>query len=179
MSFSYRADDPSADPEDYMARLLALLGDRDPLAVQEELVPFVRDRVRVDDPSLLRRPEASGKWSVLEVIGHLADTELVHRWRMRRAVAEPRTSYAAYDQDAWAEGLRYAEADVPTVLGELELLRTANLRWMRSLDEEAWASEAVHPERGPESVRTTARLIAAHDLVHRRQIDRILEAVRG
>lgn len=178
MSFTYRADDPSADPDAYRDALLEMLGDRDPLAVQDELVPFVRDRARVDDPALLRRPEAPGKWSVLEVIGHLADTELVHRWRMRKAVAEPGTGYAGYDQDAWAEGLRYAEADVPTVLGELELLRTANLRWLRSLDDEGWASEAVHAERGAEPVRTTVRLIAGHDLVHRRQIDRIMEAVR-
>ena len=177
MSFSYHADDPSTDPADYRDALLDLLGDRDPLDVQEELIPFVRDRVQVDDPALLRRPEAPGKWSVLEVVGHLADTELVHRWRMRKAVAEPGSRYTAYDQDAWADRLGYREADVPTALGELELLRTANLRWLRGISDEAWESQAVHPERGAESVRTTVRLIAAHDVVHRRQIDRILGAV--
>ena len=177
MSFSYRAEDPSADPDEYRDALLDLLGDRDPLDVQEELIPFVRHRLRVDDASLLRRPEAPGKWSVLEVVGHLADTELVHRWRMRKAVAEPGSRYAAYDQDAWADRLGYREAEVPTALGELELLRAANLRWLRGLDDAAWESEAIHPERGSESVRTTVRLIAAHDIVHRRQIDRILEAV--
>ena len=177
MNFSYRADDPSADPGGYRDALLDLLGDRDPLDVQEGLIPFVRDRVRVDDPALLRRPEAPGKWSVLEVVGHLADTEMVHRWRMRKAVAEPGSRYTAYDQDAWADRLGYRKVDVPTALGELELLRTANLRWLRGLDDAGWESEAIHPERGTEAVRTTVRLIAAHDLVHRRQIDRILEAL--
>lgn len=160
-----------------MGRLLALLGDRDPLEVMAGLVPALREATGELGHEEVRRPEAPGKWSVLDVVRHLADTELVHRYRMRKAVAEPGARLAGYDQDAWAEGLCYRDGDLASALGELAALREANLDWLRGLTDEELAREGLHAERGPESVRRTARLLAAHDLVHRRQVDRIRAAV--
>lgn len=161
----------------YVERLLALLGERDPFAVQEVLVDRLREAVSGLDAEALRRPEGPGKWSVLEVVAHLADTELVYRYRMRMSVAQPGSPIAAYDQDRWAAGLRYLDADLEVMLDELDGLRKANLRWLRGLSDEEMDREGIHQERGPESVRRIVRLLAAHDLVHRGQIERIKAAV--
>lgn len=163
----------------YVKELLALLGERDPFEVQGELVPWIRERISGLDEDELRRREAPGKWSVMEVIGHLADTELVYRYRMRMAVAQPGSPIPAYDQDRWVEGLGYNDADPEATIRELEELRSANLAWLRGLSDEEMGRIGVHEERGPESVEGILRLLAAHDLVHRRQIERILVSHSG
>lgn len=162
---------------EYVRQLLDLLGDRDPLEVMEETVPWLRETVEEMDDRTLREPEEPGRWSVMDVVRHLADSELVYRYRMRMIVAQPGSDIPAYDQDAWAEGLDYRGDDPREALDELEVLRAADLRWLRGLSQEERARHGNHAERGRESVEEIVRLLAAHDLVHRRQVDRIRRAV--
>lgn len=174
---SHPAAQATADAVAYVRRLLELLGDRDPFVVQHELVPWLRRAVEGVKDETLRRPEAPGCWSILEVIRHLADSELVSRYRMRLIVAQPGAAIPAYDQDAWAHGLRYGEESSEAALGELECLRRANLAWLDGLTGEELDRSGVHEERGRESVQQLVRLLAAHDLVHRAQIERIKAAL--
>jgi hypothetical protein len=159
--------------EDYISALLELLGDRDPLSVQRELMPALRQLVHGLTEDQLRRPEAPGKWSILQVLEHLTDQELVNAFRLRSIVAEEEPALRGYDQDRWAARLRYGATSVAEVLGELEALRRRNLRLLGSLTEEELDRVGQHSERGRESVRRMRALTAAHDLVHRRQIERI------
>lgn len=175
--FTNPSSGATEDAERYIRELLALLGDRDPFEVQRELVHRLRELVNGLDDSTLRRREAPGKWSILEVIGHLADTELVYRYRMRMSVAQPGSPIPAYDQDRWAAALHYNEADLEDALGEIEAARAANLAWVDGLSEEEMDRAGVHEERGTESVRQIVKLLAAHDLVHRNQIERIALAI--
>jgi len=176
MSFANPASQATANAAEYVRRLLELLGDRDPFAVQEELVPALRAEVAGLSRDELTRPEMPGKWSVLEVVRHLSDSEIVTGYRIRLILAEDSPAIPGYDQDAWARNLRYREADLEASLRELEALRAGNLALLRTLDEEEWARSGRHSERGEESVRQLFRLVAAHDLVHRRQIRRIKAA---
>lgn len=175
-TFSNPSAGASAGAADYIRRLLALLGDRDPFAVQESLVPSLREEVEGMSADELKRPGAPGKWSVLEVVRHLADTEIVYGYRMRLILAEDSPAIPGYDQDAWARNLRYRDADLESALRELEVLRAGDLALLRTLDEAAWERSGHHSERGEESVRQIFRLLAAHDLVHLRQIRRIKAA---
>jgi uncharacterized damage-inducible protein DinB len=177
MDFSNPASGAAERAGTYTRQLLDLLGDRDPFDVQRELVAWLRDAVADMDEESLRRREAPGKWSVLEVVGHLADTELVYRYRMRMSVAQPGEPIAGYDQDRWATGLRYNEDTVADLLAEIEFLRAANLAWVAGLTPEELGRAGVHEERGTESVEHIVKLLAAHDLVHRAQIERIKAAV--
>ena len=176
MSFANPAAGAASNAAEYVRRLLELLGDRDPFAVQEELVQALREEVAGLSRDELTRPEAPGKWSVLEVVRHLADTEIVCGYRLRLILAEDSPAIPGYDQDAWARNLRYREADLEGSLRELEALRAGNLALLRTLDEAAWQRSGHHSERGEESVRQIFRLVAAHDLLHRRQIRRIKAA---
>jgi uncharacterized damage-inducible protein DinB len=132
---------------------------------------------RTASPRALRQPEAPGKWSILEVVGHLADTEVVYRYRMRMSVAQPGSAIPDYDQDRWAKQLRYNEAGLEDGLREIEALRSANLAWLERLSDEEMDRAGLHEERGEESVRRIVKLLAAHDLVHRNQIRRIKSAL--
>lgn len=177
MTFANPAATAVADGNTYSAALLALLGERDPWQVMAELESALPTLVADLSPAELHQPEAPGKWSPLEVVAHLADTELVYRYRLRRIVAQPGTAISGYDQDAWARELRYREVDLDETLALIRALRTANLRWLRGLTPGELDRVGVHSERGAESVRHTVSLIAAHDLVHRAQLARIRRAI--
>lgn len=172
-----RFGDPPEAVASYVASLLAVLGDRDPWQVQEAQPARLAEAVAGLDDAALRTPEAPGKWSVVEVVQHLADTELVHGYRMRKIVADPGCAVEGYDQDAWSRELGYRDVDLAVALDQHRALRAANLRWLRSLDDERLDRAGMHAERGPESVRRIVSLLAAHDLVHLAQIARIRRAI--
>ena len=161
----------------YTEAVLELLGERDPLDVMDQHVAALRKLVGGLTDEQLRRPELPGKWSILEVLGHLSDTEVVYRYRMRMIVAEPGCPIVGYDQDAWAERLRYNEQDPSLVMADIETARESTMRWLRTLSETELDRAGQHDERGEESVRHIIKMVAGHDLLHRQQIERIRAAV--
>jgi hypothetical protein len=145
--------------------------------VQEEQLAVLEKEIAGLDDAVLRRPEKPGKWSILQVLQHLADSELVVRYRMRLALAQPGAQILGYDQDLWANGLHYNEADPAETLEFLGVLRKANLKMLRSLSDEQMERYGLHNERGPESVRKMVQMTAGHDLLHRNQVKRIKRAM--
>ena len=174
MTFSNPAGQAAAAAGAYVRALLELLGDRDPLDVMTEQVAWLEARLRGIKDTELRRPEAPGKWSVIEVVQHLADTELVYGFRGRMVLSEDRPVLQGFDQDRWATTGQYRSADWEVAFNQLKSLRTANLRLWRSLSREELERVGMHTERGEESIIHMLRLGGGHDLVHRRQIERIL-----
>jgi hypothetical protein len=174
MTFSNPAGNAAAAAAGYVRALLDFLGPREPLEVLPELVPWVEARIRGKPDALLRRPEAPGKWSVAEVLQHLADTELVYGMRGRLVLSEDRPTIQGFDQDRWAAEFRYRDAPVDGALAQIAALRAGNLVLWRRLGAAELARVGRHTERGEESMELMLRMMAAHDLVHRRQIDRIL-----
>ena len=124
-------------------------------------------------PSQLRQPEAPGKWSIAQVLQHLADSDLVWGWRLRLILAHDRPPITGYDQDLWAERLHYADADPVQALDELRVLRRGNLWLLDRATPQDLKRVGVHSERGEESVEYLIGLYAGHDLLHLRQIARI------
>jgi hypothetical protein len=177
--FTNPASEAAAAAPQYVRALLDLLGDRDPLEVQESLLDELRARLAEVDDATLRRPEREGKWSVIEVVQHLADTEIVYGYRLRMALSHDTPEIQGYDQDRWADRLRYAEQSLEDALEQLRVLRAGRLRLIRSLTPHEMRRYGIHAERGPESVDLSSRLLAAHDLLHLKQIDRILAAHAG
>ena len=165
------------EAQSYIETIVALVGDRDPLVVLADLPAEVESAIAGLPEGLLRQPEAPGKWSLVEVVQHLADSELVWGWRLRLVLAHDRPALTGYDQDAWAQRLRYAVAPVADALDQLRVLRRVHLRMLGGLSAAEWTRVGVHSERGDESVEHMVRLYAGHDLAHRRQLRRIRAAI--
>ena len=160
----------------YISRLLSALGAREPLDVLRETPAALRHATAGLTAGQLSAPEAPGKWSVRQVVQHLADSELVGGYRFRMVLAHDAPPLVGYDQDAWCEQLRYQDADVDTALGDFASLRRANLRLLERTTPQERARFGMHAERGEESIAHMMRLYAGHDLVHLRQIGRICRA---
>ena len=158
--------------------LLDLLGDLPPLDVLAETPTWLASRIAGLNPARLARPEAPGKWSVGAVLAHLADSELVIGTRARFIVGDINAPLPGFDQDRWAAEFRYMEADPAASLSLFTSVREGNLLHWRGLSPAQWQSVGQHAERGPTTAVLNLKIAAAHDLVHRRQVDRILGAER-
>lgn len=163
------------EAQEYTAALIGLVGDRDPLAVLRTTEGALREAIGGVDPEQLAKPEAPGKWSVRQVLAHLADSDVVLGWRLRMIIAHDRPAITGYDQDLWADRLHYNDVDPEWSIDTFGVLRRWNLRlWENATDEEL-ARAGVHSERGDESVAHLMRMYAGHDILHLNQIARILK----
>jgi hypothetical protein len=163
----------------YIDAVLDVLGDRDPRQVLERTPPALEDLLAGLSTSQLRTPEAPGKWSMAQVLRHLADSEIVYAWRLRMVLAHDRPPLTGYDQDLWAARLHYTDADAEESLRLFRLLRDSNLSLLRRATPDDLRRVGVHAERGDESVDRIMRLYAGHDLVHERQMERIRSSVQA
>jgi DinB superfamily len=175
--FTNPASSSAEQAKAYTTALLDLLGAKNPVEVLEHTPADLRDAVDGLSQQQMGEPEAPGKWSVRQVLRHLADSELVWGYRLRMVLAHDRPRLTGYDQDLWVERLRYDEADVEQSLQDFTLLRSANLRLLAAASAEDLRRVGIHAERGEESVEHMIRLNAAHDLLHSRQLARIRRAL--
>jgi hypothetical protein len=103
--------------EAYRNRVLSYLGDEEPLGVQQATPSQLERRLRdVAPEDLIRRP-APEKWSIAEIVAHLADAELAMGWRLRNVLANPGVALTWWDEAAWAERLGYAQQDASLSAG--------------------------------------------------------------
>jgi uncharacterized damage-inducible protein DinB len=96
---------------------------------------------------LLSRP-VPGKWSTLEVVCHLADSDQIWAHRLKRAIAEDRPLLLGYDESRFVAALGYQDRDVEEELSLLEQTRGQMARVLRTLPPQALARTCVHNERG-------------------------------
>ena len=161
----------------YTAAVLDLLGTRDPIEVLRNTEMALRRTIEGLSNQQITEPEVVGKWSIRHVMQHLADSELVWGYRLRIVLAQDRPQLSGYDQDLWADRLRYHEADAERALHEFSVLRHANLRLLQRASGQDLKRVGVHAERGEESIEHMIQLYAGHDLLHLDQADRIRRAV--
>jgi hypothetical protein len=161
----------------YVAAVLDLLGARDPMDVLSATPAALRRAIDGLPPAALRTPEREGKWSITQVLRHLADSDLVWGWRVRLILSQDRPTITGYDQDAWAARLHYEDADPAESLRTFEVLRRDNLRLVARAAPPDLQRVGVHAERGEESLEHLRKLYAGHDLLHLRQIERIRAAI--
>lgn len=175
--FTNPASGAAEQAEEYTRAVLELLGSRDPFEVLETTAHGLRTAAGGMSAEQLSRPERAGKWSVRQVLRHLADSEIVWAYRLRMVLAEDRPVMTGYDQDAWAERLAYSDSDPAESLAEFDLLRRSNLKVLGHASASDLERVGLHGERGEESLEHMIELYAGHDLLHLRQVERIRAAV--
>jgi uncharacterized damage-inducible protein DinB len=166
-------------PQQYIQRILGHAEGKDPLKVQRETPKKLQQLIKpLSKKQLTQRPEP-GKWSIAEILAHLADAELVGGWRMRLILGSNGVSIQAFDQDVWAETLGYARRDPKVSLDTFRVLREANLAMLKSLPKNLWENYGMHQERGKETIAHIVRMFAGHDLNHLSQVESIKKGSRA
>src|SRR5687767_3538747 len=90
-----------------------------------------------------RRRYAPGKWSVKEVVGHVADTERVMSYRALRFGRGDRTPLAGFEQEDFVRGASWDEIPLAALLDDLTNVRRATLSLFRGFSDEALARQGT------------------------------------
>jgi uncharacterized damage-inducible protein DinB len=167
--------DLSSEPvPQYIQRIAAFVEGKRPLAVQAATATKLERIIKGLPTAKLRKRPAPDKWSISEILAHLADSEIVLGFRMRFILGAPGSPIAAVDQDAWVTSGHYEKRDSRESVEQFRAFREANLALLRTLTPQQWKHYGMHSERGQETIEHIVRLYAGHDLNYLQQIEWIL-----
>jgi hypothetical protein len=128
----------------------------------------------------LRYKPSPDQWCVWEILGHMADMEILYAYRIRQMLADKDPVIAPIDQDAWAKHLGYLESSPPELVALYGLNRHANVRLLRRLKEEDLQKSARHPELDHlVTVGDYVRMMSNHGPNHLEQIERLKKEAIG
>ena len=162
--------------EQYRQRVLSHLDGRDPLKMQAAAPKKLARLLKGLRATAARKRPDPAKWSINEIVAHLADTEVAVGFRLRMILGSPGVPIQAFDQDEWVKALHYEKRDLRQSLTQFRAFREANLALLKTLTPEQWKHHGMHSERGEETIETIVQMIAGHDINHMKQIERILAA---
>ena len=157
-----RVPAPEADEyAPFYAGYVALARERDPVGVLKRQVPVLRSVCTgmVEEEGLSRY--APGKWTIKEVLGHLADTERVLSYRLFRISRGDPTPLSGFDENAYVEAAQSNQRSVRSLMAELESVRASTLRLIEAIPAEAWARRGVAND-APISVRALIYVLTGH-----------------
>src|SRR5260370_13613781 len=137
-------------PAQYTQRLLSYSEGREPLTLQQttpkKLAALLKGKTK---KRLMRRP-APGKWSVVEIVAHLADAEIAISWRFRQILSSNAIPIQAYDQDLCATTLDYAHRDAKQSLEAFRVLRNSHAALLKTVPRKFWENYGIHHAGGNE-----------------------------
>lgn len=126
---------------------------------------------------VLRHKPSPEKWCVLEILGHLADVEIIYGYRLRQMLADAKPIVAPLDQDAWTRNLNYLNSPPSELVAFYGLCRHHNLRLLRSLKPSDLLKSAFHPELQCEmTVADLVERMSGHGAGHLQQIEKLKAA---
>lgn len=123
---------------------------------------------------ILRYKPSPEKWCVLEILGHLADIEIVYGYRLRQMLADTKAVIAPLDQNAWTRNLNYLDSPPSELVAFYGLGRHHNLRLLRSLKAPDLLKSAYHPEiQRAMTVADLVERMGGHGAAHLQQIEKL------
>ncbi len=120
--------------EFHQGYIVATATEPDGFAVLERQQPVI-DKIRRVSPEQARHRYADGKWSVKEVVGHLADAERVLSYRLLRIARGDETPLPGFDEKAFVAQSNADARELDDLVSELAAVRASTLALVRSLDE--------------------------------------------
>lgn len=107
----------------------------------------------------------AGKWTVKDVIGHVADAERVFSYRLTRIARGDKTPLSGFDENAWAKTAPHRKRRIADVVDEMIAVRRATLALVDSLDEQTVSNVGL-ANNNSVSARAICWIIAGHTKHH-------------
>jgi hypothetical protein len=149
----------------YFGKYISLVPDGDLLTILEAQHRQTQSVLAGLTPQQAQYRYADGKWTVTEVIGHIADTERIFAYRALRFARADTTPLPGYDENAYTPAGRFNERTLGDVAAEFAAVRGASVALFRGLTDEALGRTGPANDN-PVSVRALAYIIAGHELHH-------------
>ena len=166
-----------------------LLAGQDPAQVLRETPARLAELLRPLSAEAIERKPGANKWSIRELLCHLADCELAWGFRLRitygasdaqGSVSEQAgPGLQAFDQDAWSRAYEGSCYTTATARSTWSALRQWNLALIEGLSEADKAKPATHPELGPMSLWHIVEIAAGHDLHHLAGLEKLTRPQHG
>jgi uncharacterized damage-inducible protein DinB len=155
----------------FYAGYIGKVPDSGPVKLLEEQIGQL-EKLKAMPEDKANHAYADGKWSVKEVIGHLADGERVFSYRLTRIARGDQTPLAGFDENAWAKTAPHRRRPMADVVNELLAIRRSTLALVSSLDQTSLANKGV-ANNNPVTARAICWIIAGHtkhhlDILHER-----------
>ncbi len=153
-------------------------------ATQEQMTSFaaVPAQIAAETQALtleqLGYKPAENEWCIHEVLVHLADSEIVGSWRLRKTLTEDKPILSEYDEAAWATILKYDQQDCTQALELFALLRDTNASLLDIVSAEDWERTAIHETRGPLTLYDIFVMYLDHAETHLQQIRTLKQAMK-
>lgn len=141
-----------------------------------ELVAVVLTGVFGEEEDFVTAP---GKWSIRQIVAHLADADLVGAHRFRQIIAEDNPTLIAFDQNLWTKNLDYGRRKPKQSLETFRRIRAENYDLLKELPESAFDRPGNHSERGRVTLGELLDGYAGHAESHARQMQEIREAYKA
>jgi hypothetical protein len=153
----------------YIQRILGHVEGLDAIKVQRGTGPRLKKAIQGLTPKQLKWQPEPGKWSIAEIVAHIADTVL----------GSNGIPIQPFDQDAWASVFQYGKRDPKQSLEVFRVLRENNLAMLKTIPRESWDNYGMHAERGKESIAHLSRMFAGHDTNHVLQVEKIAAQLKS
>lgn len=150
-----------------------LLEDRDPIVVLRETPGRIFDLLKPMTPEAVESKPTPGKWSIREILCHLADCEIAWAWRLRMVYGAEDPTLQPFDQNRWAKAYHGAGYATATARAAWIGLRQWNLALIDALSEHERRRPAVHAELGPVTLWNIVEIAAGHDLHHLHALEQL------
>src|SRR5215470_14547001 len=134
------------DTAEYLSRIRESVQGKDPLQLQGQAVGILEGLISsASNQQLIARPRKD-RWSIGEILAHLAEDEIATAWRYRQMVEHSGIELPGFDQDMWANLGNYRSRTPRESLALFQLLREANLKFLEQLAPEQWECFGIHAE---------------------------------
>ena len=150
-----------------------LLEGRDPAVVMRETAGHLADLLRTLTSEQIEYKPAAGKWSVREILCHLADCEVAWAWRLRQIYGADHATLQPFEQDPWARAYDGVGYTTSAARATWTALRAWNLALIEGLSDDDRRRPATHPELGPVTLWNIVEIAAGHDLHHLHSLEKL------
>jgi len=160
-------------------RYAKFVGRRSAIKSFSDITIPIRSLIRGLSPLQLKKRLGPDKWSIQQIIQHLAETEMVNCCRSRWIAFEDKPSLIAFDQNKWADGREREKESISETLERFRLVRRSHMRFFRSASKKDLKRSGLHTERGVVTLKTHLETIVGHDLNHLEQIRELASKLKS
>ncbi len=162
-------------PQQYTERILSYVQGKETLKLLASTPKQLSSLLKGVPKTKLTKRSVMDKWSIAEILGHIADTEIVCSFRIRLILGSNGTPIQGFDQDVWAQYSNYSKQDPAVSLEAYRINRKRNIQLLKSLPHKMWDNYGMHSERGKETITRVTEMLAGHDINHLNQIRPIVK----